>query len=180
MASSQWSSQHFGQFLFTSLVQLLRVVHQPAVFNLPTEVHYWPGKGPMVRSRYNSLDILFKVLKWSVPPHSGQEVHLGSFLQHLKLQRIMEFFTSSSHTVKIHKGPRTCAMLTQQLHSHYHHSARLNAHLEIECTPQTAAASLGVQELVTTHSPMAYQSFRKLSSYSLIKEQTAQKLNAET
>lgn len=60
--------------------QLLCVVHQPAVFNLPTEVHYWPGEGPMVRSRYNSLDILFKVLKWPVPPHPGQEVHLGSFL----------------------------------------------------------------------------------------------------
>lgn len=61
-------------------VQLLRVVHQSAVFHLPTEVHHRPGKGPMVRSRYNSLDILFKVLKWPVPPHPGQEVHLGSFL----------------------------------------------------------------------------------------------------
>lgn len=60
-------------------VQLLCVVYQPAVFHLPPEVDYWPGEGPMVRPRYDPLDILFKVLKWPVPPHPGQEVHLGSF-----------------------------------------------------------------------------------------------------
>lgn len=37
----------------------------------------------MVRARYDSLDILFKVLKRPVPPHSSQEVHLSSFFQHL-------------------------------------------------------------------------------------------------
>lgn len=61
-------------------VALLCVVYQPAIFDLPTKVDYWPGEGPMVRSRYNSLDILFKVLKWPVPPHPGQEVHWGCFL----------------------------------------------------------------------------------------------------
>lgn len=64
---------------FPYSVLLLCVIHQTAVFNLSTEVDDWPGERPMVRSRYNSLDILFKVLKWPVPPHSGQEVHLGSF-----------------------------------------------------------------------------------------------------
>lgn len=66
-------------FSFPHSIQLLCVIHQPAVFNLSTEVDDRPGEGPMVRSRYNSLDILFKVLKWPIPPHSGQEVHLGSF-----------------------------------------------------------------------------------------------------
>lgn len=42
-----------------------------------------PGEGPVVRPRYDSLDILFKVLKWPVPPHPGQEVHLGGFFEHL-------------------------------------------------------------------------------------------------
>lgn len=73
------SSQHFGQFLTPQCVQLLCAIHQPAVFNLPSKVDYWPGEWPMVRSRYNSLDVLFKVLKWPVPPHPGQEVRLGSF-----------------------------------------------------------------------------------------------------
>lgn len=64
----------------------LCLAHQAAVLHLPAEVERGPGEGPVVGARYDSLDVLFEVLKRPVPPHSGQEVHLGGFFEHLRQQ----------------------------------------------------------------------------------------------
>lgn len=82
MASSRMEFLALGTGPFPPILSVdtpLCVIHQSAVFHLPAPVQHRPGEGPVVGARYNSLDILFKVLEGLVPPDPCKEVSLGSF-----------------------------------------------------------------------------------------------------
>lgn len=82
MASSRREFVALGTGRFPPVLcgaSVLRVIHQAAVLDLPAPLQRRPGEGPVVRARYNSLHILFKVLEGLVPPDPCEEVRLGSF-----------------------------------------------------------------------------------------------------
>lgn len=103
-----WSSQHLGRALSPlSANTLLCVIHQPAVFHLPAPVQHRPGEGPVVGARYDSLDILFKVLERLVPPDPCKEVGLGSFFQHLQEDNQKGELRGSTSLARLHCLPIT-------------------------------------------------------------------------
>lgn len=118
-----WSSQHLGRALSPlSANTLLCVIHQPAVFHLPAPVQHRPGEGPVVGARYDSLDILFKVLERLVPPDPCKEVGLGSFFQHLLVGHCVIPPEKSCSDVVSHHHVHSVVVMSKEDAEHPNHA----------------------------------------------------------